>query len=264
MNAMIYCLDENEGDLIWNYNTEDDWVQESPAVGYGKVFVVSEDGKIYCLDGANGNLIWSYKSPTEGDLIVCTPAIADKKVFVSTKDGNAICLDVDGGGEIWSWHIGLCSYCSPAIANEKIFIGLEEGKVWCLNMSNTDRNTDMIWTYKTDGSVFNPPAIADGKVFIMWGGVIHCFGKPIKPIPTPMPTPIPILAPTLKPASSSISTPTPVPTFIDSDKDGVPDQYDYAPRDPNVQSRRDIKTPAFEAIFGVVGVLIVAYLLGRK
>lgn len=265
MNGIIYCLDETEGDLIWNYNTGDDWVQESPAVRYEKVFVASEDGKIYCLGEANGNLIWSYKSPTEGNLIICTPAIADKKVFVSTKDGNVIYLCVDSGKEVGSWGIGLCSYCSPVIANEKLFIGLQEGMIWCLNMSNTDWNADMIWTYTTDGSVSNPPAIADGKVFSRWGGEIHCFGKPIEPIPTPMPTPTPILAPTLKtPASSSISTPTPVPTLIDSDKDGVPDQYDYAPYDPNVQSRRDIKTPAFEAIFGIVGVLIAARLLRRK
>lgn len=248
MNGMVYCVDENKGDLIWNYKTEGDWVQNSPAVGYGKVFITAEDGKIYCLDEANGNLIWSYKSPIEGDLICCTPAIADKKVFVSTKDGNVVYLDVDSGEELRGCSIGLCSYCSPAIANEKIFIGLEESGVWCLNTS--DKANAAIRFYGTDGhAVSNPPAIADGKVFIKWGGEIHCFGKPVKHIPTPTPvSPIP----------------TPVPTFIDSDGDGVPDQYDYAPYDPNVQSRGDIKTPAFEGIFVIIVVLIMAYLLRRK
>ena len=50
----------------------------------------------------------------------------------------------------------------------------------------------------------------------------------------------------------------------DSDGDGVPDQYDYDSYDPNVQSRSDIKTPAFEAIFAIVGLLAVAYLLRRR
>ncbi|MCK4733657.1 MAG: hypothetical protein KAT65_14480 [Methanophagales archaeon] len=50
----------------------------------------------------------------------------------------------------------------------------------------------------------------------------------------------------------------------DSDGDGVPDQYDYDSYDPNIQSRSDIKTPAFEAIFAIVGLLAVAYLLRRR
>ncbi|MCK4735051.1 MAG: PGF-CTERM sorting domain-containing protein [Methanophagales archaeon] len=44
----------------------------------------------------------------------------------------------------------------------------------------------------------------------------------------------------------------------------MPDQYDYDSYDPNIQSRSDIKTPAFEAIFAIVGLLAVAYLLRRR
>jgi len=50
----------------------------------------------------------------------------------------------------------------------------------------------------------------------------------------------------------------------DSDDDGVPDQYDYDPYDSNVQTRSDIKTPAFEAIFAIAGLLAVTYLLRRR
>ncbi|MCW3128873.1 MAG: PGF-CTERM sorting domain-containing protein [Methanophagales archaeon] len=50
----------------------------------------------------------------------------------------------------------------------------------------------------------------------------------------------------------------------DSDDDGVPDKYDYDPYDPNIQSRGDVKAPAFEAIFVIAGLLAVAYLLRRR
>jgi PGF-CTERM protein len=50
----------------------------------------------------------------------------------------------------------------------------------------------------------------------------------------------------------------------DSDEDGVPDNYDYAPYDPNVQSKGDIKTPGFEALFTIAGLVTVAYLLRRR
>ena len=52
--------------------------------------------------------------------------------------------------------------------------------------------------------------------------------------------------------------------LIDTDNDGVPDQYDYAPRDPHVQTKSDIKTPGFEAIFTIVGLLVGVYLLSRR
>jgi len=50
----------------------------------------------------------------------------------------------------------------------------------------------------------------------------------------------------------------------DTDNDGVPDKYDYDPYDPNIQSRGDVKAPAFEAIFVIAGLLAVAYLLRRR
>jgi len=51
---------------------------------------------------------------------------------------------------------------------------------------------------------------------------------------------------------------------IDSDGDGVPDEYDYAPHDPKVQTKDDVKAPAFEAVFAIAGLFAVAYLLRRR
>ena len=50
----------------------------------------------------------------------------------------------------------------------------------------------------------------------------------------------------------------------DSDDDGVPDEYDYAPYDPKVQTKGDVKSPGFGAIFAIAGLLTVFYLLRRR
>ena len=88
------------------------------------------------------------------------------------------------------------------------------------------------------------------------------------PSPPPVYTPAPMHTPTLSP----ISSPSPTPTLVDSDGDGVPDRYDYAPYDPNVQTKGDIKPetaptpqpPGFEVLFVIVGLLLVTYLIKRR
>jgi len=81
-----------------------------------------------------------------------------------------------------------------------------------------------------------------------------------RPTPTPTPTPRPYLSSTPPPA-----TPRPTPQLEkDSDGDGVPDEYDYAPYDPKVQTKGDVKSPGFGAIFALAELLTVVYLLRRR
>ena len=85
-------------------------------------------------------------------------------------------------------------------------------------------------------------------------------------IPTKSPTPISTPAPAFTP------TPTPMSALVDSDGDGTPDKYDYAPYDPNVQTESDSipeatptpKPPGFDVIFAIIGLLTIAYLLRRR
>ena len=82
---------------------------------------------------------------------------------------------------------------------------------------------------------------------------------------------IPIEAtPTIIPIESP--TPTPISALVDSDGDGIPDKYDYAPYDPNIQTERDIipeatptpKPPGFDVILAIIGLLTIAFFKRRR
>ncbi|RKY45969.1 MAG: hypothetical protein DRP91_09465 [Candidatus Neomarinimicrobiota bacterium] len=86
------------------------------------------------------------------------------------------------------------------------------------------------------------------------------------------PTIIPVVSPTPISTPAFTPTPTPISALVDSDGDGVPDQYDYAPYDPNVQTESDIipeatptpKPPGFDVILAISGLLTIAYFLRRR
>jgi len=53
-------------------------------------------------------------------------------------------------------------------------------------------------------------------------------------------------------------------TPLGSDSDGVPDKYDHDSYKPDIQTKSDAKTPGFEVMFAIVGLLVVTYLLKRR
>ena len=66
------------------------------------------------------------------------------------------------------------------------------------------------------------------------------------------------------PSSTSKKIPTPKPTasiFIDSDSDGLPDEYDYDPYDPNIKSQSDFILIWLGTSVVIAAIIVVAYLM---
>jgi outer membrane protein assembly factor BamB len=80
----VYALNASSGAFVWNYTTGS-FVQSTPAVADGKIFVGSWDGKVYALNASTGALVWRY---TTGSPVASSPAVADGIVFVGSDDDN--------------------------------------------------------------------------------------------------------------------------------------------------------------------------------
>lgn len=104
---------------LWNYVTGA-FVDSSPAVANGVVYVGSGDNNFYALDAATGVLVWNY---TTGGKIYSTPAVANGKVYVGSADNKTYCFDAATGASIWNYTTGNGAASSPAVANGRVYIG---------------------------------------------------------------------------------------------------------------------------------------------
>jgi len=177
LDYYVYCLDavgngDGTTDMIWSYQL-DDWVQSSPAIYDGKVYIGSHDHNVYCLDATDGSFIWSY---TTGDTVSSSPAVYDGKVYVGSYDDNVYCLDATDGSYIWSYTASDAVSTSPAIADGKVYVATYYGNVYCLDATDGD----YIWSYTTGDEVWYSPSIADGKVYIgSKDHYVYCFGEEV-------------------------------------------------------------------------------------
>jgi outer membrane protein assembly factor BamB len=145
------------------------WLEASPVVADGKVFIGSEDKKLYCFDALTGAELWNY--PTY-DLIVSTPAVADGRVYFGSTDHRVRCLNESTGALIWDYCTGwIIAQSSPAVVDGKVFIGSHDYKVYCLDAKTGSE----LWEFPTGYFISSSPAVVGDRVYIgSFDGNLYC------------------------------------------------------------------------------------------
>ena len=137
------------------------FVESSPAVVKGVVYIGSFDGKLYAFDAA-GNTNCSGTPKT------CNP--------------------------LWTATTGAVVESSPAVVNGVVYIGSADNKLYAFdaagntNCSGTPKTCNPLWTAKTGSAVISSPVVANGVVYIGSGdhtlyafdaaGNTNCSGTP--------------------------------------------------------------------------------------
>ena len=182
----LYCMNANDGTVIWKSSTESSVYFSSPAVSNGKVFIGtmglynsttyswSPPYGLYCFNETNGELLWEYSVDNS---IGSSPTVFNNKVFFTCKNGGLYCLN-ENGGFVWEKNIG-SSVSSPSICDNKIFVGSgsfgSAGKFYCF-----DENGNKLWEYEPNGPVQSSPVIANNKIYFATNtenGTIYCLGE---------------------------------------------------------------------------------------
>ena len=178
---------KNTPKTVWKFKTEGE-VISSPVIQNNTVFIGSNDGNLYALNSENGNLKWSFK--TDGP-INSTPLVANEKVFFLSYDGHFYCLNSNNGKLVWKFKTEGESkfkvkdyfngkfepdfwdfYLSSAIVKENtIYFGSSDAHVYALNL----QDGNLVWKYKTGGSIHSSPAISDNSLVVgSWDSKVYC------------------------------------------------------------------------------------------
>src|SRR4030095_994490 len=82
-DGRLYCLDADDGTLVWSFKTEDS-LKATPVIARDRIIASGLDHYIYCISRNDGSLLWKYKTGFEVD---CGSAVIDGKVYFGGEDG---------------------------------------------------------------------------------------------------------------------------------------------------------------------------------
>lgn len=174
--------------------------------------------------------------------MLSSPTVYEGKVFVGSNDENVYCLNADTGELIWSFKTWGIVHSSPAVSDAKVYIGSWDDRIYCLDADTGE----LIWKYDTGDSVDYSPAVSGDKVFVGSRTKIYCLNADTGEFIWKYKT---------KGAHPVVSEGK---VFVMGDK-----LYCFGSK-PALRIPFISKVPGFEAVFTIVGLLAVAYILRRR
>lgn len=158
----------NGVDIRWDRDLGIQEIPSSPAVAYGRVYVLTLDG-LFALDESSGAVLWT--NPRIRGL--STPAVFNGTLILGGSDGKVHAIDAGTGQEIWNTTLvtnpffsGITS--SPKILFSTAYVGTFNesggpGEVVALWATNGT----IVWRQSAPGSVsFSSPAVVEGRLVV--------------------------------------------------------------------------------------------------
>ena len=160
------------GDILWEVDLGNGYVDTSPVISDGKVIVISAgdagaDSTVHCLEASTGDSIWDTTIPGK-TYQLSTPVIGKGRVFFGSSSGVFYCLMLDTGQIFWQRALDTSAMgiTSSPLFDEpsgNLYVGSGDG-----NLHNLDIGSgNTIWSYDTgDGIYFSSPALNGEDIII--------------------------------------------------------------------------------------------------
>ncbi len=156
-DGIVRAVDCDAGTELWRYNV-DGSVEATPAVGNGRVYIGSSDGRFYCLDARDGHEKWKYH--VRGG-IKSSVALYRNLVVFGCLDRNVYAFDAELGYLRWRFACPDRVESSPSAADGTIYVGCDDGNLYAIDAQTGDE----LWRFGMEGPVRSSPAVWKGIVY---------------------------------------------------------------------------------------------------
>ncbi len=143
----------------WSFNTGS-YIESSPAVVKGVVYVGSDNESLYALSARTGAVKWSFKT---GYWVKSSPAVAKGVVYVGSNDGKLYALDAKTGLPKWAYNAGYGVEDGPTVVHGVVYFGSDDGVVHAVDATTGTQK----WSYTIGNNGFyGSPAVVRGVVYV--------------------------------------------------------------------------------------------------
>ena len=151
---------------LWSFQTGD-YIYTSPVVANGMVYIGSSNGNLYAFDGfcrRNCQPLWYFQTGLESPLPTVTKSmlyVYSNGVFLNAFDATCRkrCRPV------WSYQTPNGGETLLSAANGMFYGGIFD--VFYAFDDSCRRDCQPIWSFPTLGPIFAPPALANGRVYLI-------------------------------------------------------------------------------------------------
>ena len=171
----LFAFQADTGVELWNAGDELTSLSGHPAVGYGQLYVPSENSFVSYTAKTATNL--RYYGLPGMDFSISSPLVSGHRVFVTAKavEGNdSAFLSAFGSPSEPGWSAAVPGRATldPAAANGRVFAGGSEF------LSAFDENNGaLLWSVPSNGITFGAPSISSGRVFVTQGSTLCAFDE---------------------------------------------------------------------------------------
>lgn len=173
-NNFLYAVDARTGGLVWDFNLGDayvprqpvteswDYMQSSPVVVDGVVYVGSASTTFYALDARTGEEKWRFEMYS---WVRSTPAVVDGLVYFGDWAGLVRALDAETGREVWKYNTFGPVVPSPTVVDGVVYIGSKFPALFALDAKTGNE----LWRFAYPAEVpwvESSAAVADGTVYV--------------------------------------------------------------------------------------------------
>jgi eukaryotic-like serine/threonine-protein kinase len=129
-DGFLYCVNADNGALLWKVDHKISWVNTSAAIKDSIVITGTSDGRfVQAINLSNGKEFWKTKTTS---LVWSSPLICNSTVYAATFDGQLLILDLLTGKRLTQFYTTEKILSSPVMANNTLYVGADNGYLFAL------------------------------------------------------------------------------------------------------------------------------------